>query len=396
MNHEIYLDYGSATPIHPAAEKAAEAASATFADPLQHHAAGRRSRDILEEARQSVAAAIRAQPDEIVLTSGGTESVTLAVRGVAMATSAGAAKGGRIVVGAVEHPSVLGAARALAADGFETIVVPVDEFGRLDLDVFVAEARKPGTVLACIQHANHELGTLQPVAEAARLSREAGVPILCDACQTIGRLPINVEALGLDLLAVSAHKFGGPPGAGALYVRRGVALTGSPSGDDRERRRRSGMENVPGAAGMAAALSAAIADIANQAAAQWSFTDRLRNGLAETAGARLHGHATQRAPHLVCFSIPDIDAEVLLMALDDRGFRLAAGSVASGNPHDPSPVLEAIGVRDASPIRAGVGRDTTEEDIDALLATLPELVAELRKMQEASSEALKRLRRQDA
>ena len=147
---------------------------------------------------------------------------------------------------------------------------------------------------------------------------------------------------------------------------------------------------------MAVALSAAIDDIANQAAAQWSFTDRLRRGLEEHAGATLHGHPTQRAPHLVCFSIPDIDAEVLLMALDDRGFRLAAGSVASGNPHDPSPVLEAIGAGSASPIRAGVGRDTTDEEIDALLATLPELVRELRKMQDASADALKRLRRQDA
>lgn len=393
MSTEIYLDYGSATPISPAAKAAAEAAQAAFADPLQHHAAGRRSRDILEEARQSVAGAIKAQHDEIVLTSGGTESVTLAVRGVAMA---GGRTSGRIVVGAVEHPSVLGAARALEPDGFETVVVPVDKFGRVDLDVFVTEVRKPSTVLACIQHANHELGTLQPVAEAARLSREAGVPILCDACQTIGRLPFDVEALGLDLLAVSAHKFGGPPGAGALYVRRGIALAGSPSGDDRERRRRSGMENVPGAAGMAAALAAAIEDLADQAAAQWSFTDRLRTGLEGIPGTQLHGHPTQRAPHLVCFSIPDVDAEILLMALDDRGFRLAAGSVASGNPHDPSAVLESIGAPGVSPIRAGVGRDTTDSDIDALLETLPSLVGKLREMQAASSETLTRLRHQDA
>jgi len=369
-------------------------AAEAFGDPMRPHASGRRARDLLEDSRQSIASVIGAQADELVFTSGGTESVALGLRGVARAAGK---PGGRIVVSAVEHPCVLGSATWLEADGFHVVRVPVDDHGRLDLDVFLAEVRKPGTIMASVQHSNHEVGTLQPVAEAARFAREAGVWFHTDACQSVGRLPMDVLNLGVDLLTLSGHKFGGPAGIGALYVRRGVPLAGYPYGDDRERHRRAGMENLPGAVGMATALEAALEELGDQAAAQWALTTHIRNTLAEqVASCSVHGHPTQRAPHLVCFSVEGVDPEVLLMALDDRGFRVGGGGVASGIAHAPSPVLEAMGIPHAFSFRIGVGRLTTEEDADRFLAELPALVGELHRMEEAASDTLDRIRGNDS
>jgi len=390
MGTETYLDNGSATPLHERAREALLAALDGFGDPLRLHARGRAARRILDDARETVAGALGAQPDEIVFTSGGTESVALAIWGGARPVRE---TGRRIVVGSIEHPAVGGVCHTLETDGFEIVLVPVDGFGRIDLDVFAAEVRKPGTLLASLQHANHEVGTIQPIAEAARLCREAGVLFHTDACQTVGRLPVDTGALELDLLSLSAHKFSGPPGVGALYVRRGVPVAAYPCGDDRERKRRSGMENVPGIAAMAAALAASLEEVPAQAARQWDLTDRLRRGIQERVpGARLHGHPTQRVPHLVCFSVPDLDSETLMMALDDRGFRLSVGSNCSGAAHEPSPVLEAMGTPNTPGFRIGVGRDTTEEDVGRLLAVLPDLVDELRRVEAASVEAMARLR----
>jgi cysteine desulfurase len=324
MTADIYLDGASATPLLPEARAALVSALDAFGDPLLIHAPGR--------------------------------------------------AGTRIVVSAVEHPAVGGVGHALQSDGFEVVEVPVDEYGRVDLDRYAAEVRTPGTLLASVQHANHELGTMQQVAEAARLAREAGVRFHTDACQTVGRLPVDAEALGVDLLSCSAHKFGGPPGVGALYVRRGVGLTAYPCGDDRERKRRSGMENTPGIAAMAAALRVSLETMGDTAARQWALTARLR----------------ERTPHLVCFSVEGLDAPTLAMALDDRGFRIAAGSLCSGQPGDPSPVLEHIGHAGVSSFRVGLGAGSTESDVDALLDILPGLVGELREVAVSAGDALAR------
>ncbi len=390
MVTETYLDHGSATPVHPRAREAMLAALAGFGDPLRLHGNGLAARRQLEDARATVAEAIGAQPDEIVFTSGGTESVALAIWGGVRPIRE---LGRRIVTTTVEHPAVGGVLHTLETDGFESVLVPVDEHGRVDLDAFAAEVRAPGTLLASVQHANNEVGTMQPVAEAARFCREAKVLFHSDACQTVGRLPIDVEALGVDLLSLSAHKFGGPPGVGALYVRRGVPVAAYPCGDDRERRRRSGMENIPGIAAMAAALQASLEDMADQAARQWAITDRLRAGIEERVpGASLHGHPTQRVPHLVCFSVADLDAEILGMALDDRGFRLAVGSNCSGAAGEPSSVLEQMGVPGRVSFRVGVGRDTSDDDIERLLGVLPRLVEELRRVDTAATQAMARFR----
>ena len=389
MSRMAYLDIGSSSPVHPAARNAMEEAIDAFGDPLRLHIAGRSARAVLEAARLTIAEALSAQPDEIVLTSGGTESVALALRGVARAAGK---RGDRIVISAVEHQSVSGSAAGLEADGFEVVKIPVDAYGRLDLDALVAEVRKPHTLLASVQHSNHEVGTLQPVAEVARLCREAGVLFHTDACQSVGRLPIDAKALEVDLLTLSGHKFGGVVGTGALYVRRGVPVSGYPYGDDRERHRRAGAENVPGVAAMAAALEAVLGELADEAARQWALTGRVRASVeANIEGALLHGHPTQRAPHLACFSVPGTDPEALMMALDDRGYSVGMGSFSSGLPHDPSSVLEAMGMPGAFPVRIGVGRDTRDDDIDGLLEVLPGLVSELKKMEAASSDALSRL-----
>ena len=387
MPSETYLDHASAVPMSGAARTALLGALDAFGDPLRLHANGLAAKRLLDDARAQIAEGLAAQPDEIVFTSGGTESVALAIWGGVRPIRE---IGDRVVTTAVEHPAVGGVLHTLETDGFETVLVPVDGSGQVDLDVFAAAIREPGTLLASIQHANHETGTMQPIAEAGRLCRQAGVLFHTDACQTVGRLPVDTSALEVDLLSLSAHKFGGPSGVGALYVRRGVPVAAYPCGDDRERRRRSGMENIPGVAAMAAALRASLDDGGDQAARQWSLTDRLRRGLEQVPGVDVHGHRTQRVPHIVCFSVADLDAEILSMALDDRGFRIAAGSNCSGAPAEPSPVLEHMGVPGRASFRASVGRGTTEDDIERFLAALPALVDELRRVETASEAAMAR------
>jgi cysteine desulfurase len=388
-----YLDHASATPLNERARAALLAALDEFADPLRVHGDGLAARRLLDDARATVAGGLGAQPDEIVFTSGGTESVALAIWGGVRPVRE---LGTRVVTTTIEHPAVGGVLHTLETDGFESVLVQVDGNGSIDLDAFAAEIRRPGTLLASVHHANHEVGTIQPIAECVRLCREAGVLFHTDACQTVGHLPVDAVALDVDLLSISGHKFGGPPGIGALYVRRGVPIAAYPCGDDRERRRRSGVENVPGVAAMAAALEARLEVMGDEAAREWALTDTLRAGIAERVeGARVHGHATQRVPHLVCFSVPDLDAEIMSMALDDRGFRIAAGSNCSGAAGEASSVLEHMGVASTVSFRIGVGPDTSENDAERLLATLPSLVSELRQVRSAADAAMARFRSAD-
>ncbi|MCA1727819.1 MAG: cysteine desulfurase [Actinobacteria bacterium] len=369
----VYLDHASSAALRPAAREAVLQALDAFGDPARHHAEGRRARLILDGARASVADRIGAHPEEVLFTSSGTESVNLAIAGAARAAAPG---GGRVVVTSVEHPSVSEAAYRLAdRDGFEVAEVPVDETGRADLDRFAAEVARPGTVLASIQHANPDVGTMHGLGEAVRLARMHGVLVHTDACQTAGRLP------------------GGPPGAGALYVRRGLRFEPQLLGDERERRRRAGRENLPAIAGMAAALQEATAEIGNESGRLWALSDRLRSELeGRIPDLQVHGHPTHRVPHIVCWSVLGLDGEEMLMALDERGIRLDTGSRCPGSSEESSFVLEAMGRDPRGSLRASLGKETTEADVDALLDVLPEVVSELRRMAEASAGALDRLK----
>jgi cysteine desulfurase len=384
----IYLDAAASAPLLPAAREAMVEALASVGDPLAIHRPGRSASALLERARTEIARGIGAQPDEIVLTSGGTESVALAIIGAAQARHA---DGSRILTTAVEHPAVRAALDRLANDDAEVVAIGVDADGRVDLDRFATEVRRPGTVLATIQHANHETGTLQQIGEAARLARAAGVTFHTDAAQTVGHLPIDVDALGVGLLSVSGHKFGGPAGAGALYVRRGIDVVAATVGDEREHKRRAGMPNIATVAGMAAGLTASRAIVGDEAARAWRLTTSLRERIVRSVpGIAVHGHSSHRVPHLVCFSVSGLDPATLAMALDDRGFHIGAGSVTSGRPDGFSSVLEAMGIGSTSSLRVGIAPVTGSEDLDAFVAALPEVVEDLREVHDAAIGAMGR------
>lgn len=366
-----YLDAASTEPLHPAArEVLVEAYDAGWADPARLYGSARRARLLLDNAREIVAAAIGARPDEVSFTASGTQAVHLAVFG---ASAARARTGRHLVVSAVEHSSVLHAAARVSTA--EVHRVPVDQSGLVNPDTF-ASALRDDTAVACLQAANHEVGTVQPVAAVAARCAGRGIPLVVDAAQVVGRLAVPD---GWSLLAASAHKWGGPAGVGVLAVRRGTRWRSPSPEDERGSGRVPGFENVPGAVAAAAALRARLAEAEELNHTHTALVERIRARIPEfVPDVEVVGHPTRRLPHIVTFSCLYLDGEALLTELDKAGFAVSSGSSCTASTLTPSHVLEAMGVLTHGNIRVSLSRTTTESDVERFLDVVPDVVRRLR------------------
>jgi cysteine desulfurase len=365
-----YLDHNAITPVRPEAKAAVVAALEVSGNPSSVHSEGRAARALLDDARVRVSAAIGAHPRDLVFTSGATESATLAIRG-----ALGAAPEGRrgLVVTAVEHPCVLDLARELARHGTPLTVVPVDRRGVVDLGA-LERAVRPGTALVCCMLANNETGVLQPVAAAADVAHAAGALLLCDAVQAAGKIPVDLPSLRADLAAFTAQKFGGPRGAGALWIAPGVRLE-PVAGGHQERGRRAGTENLPGIAGMGVAIEAAVRSLPAEGERIGRLRDRLQAGLvAALPDTRVNGLGADRLPNTLSVTFPGADGEAMLMSLDLEGICASAGAACTSGSTTPSHVLSAMGLsvdEARATLRLSLGWSSTDADVEHALRVLP-------------------------
>ncbi len=377
----VYLDHGATTPLDPAVlEEMLPFLKEHFGNPSSFHYFGRPVRKAVEKARERVAGVIGAGPQEVVFTSGGTEAVNMAING---AVAANSYKGNHIITCTVEHHASLNTCKGLAKKGFEVTFLPVDKYGMVKAED-VAAAITERTVLINIMHANNEVGTIQPVEEIGRLAKDKGIIFHVDACASFGKVRVNVEELGADLLSLSSHKIYGPKGAGALYIRKGVKWQQMFHGGAQERLRRAGTENVPGIVGFGKAAELAAARLEEDSARLRALSDRVIEGvLRKFDNALLTGHPQERLPGHASFCFKFIEGESLLLYLDMQGVAASSGSSCTAGSMEPSHVLTAMGI---SPIDAHgslmitLGRENTEEDVDYFLQVLEPIVAKLLEM----------------
>lgn len=375
MNKNIYLDNSATTPL---ASEALEAMSPFFQSHYGNasslHSAGREARRAVEESRNMIAEHLAIQPNEIVFTSGATEADNLAVVGTALRS----ADGGHIITSRIEHDAVLHAAEWLATQGYDVTFLEVDEFGRVDANA-VREAIRPDTLLVSIMAGNNEIGTVQPIREIGEICKEHGIPFHTDAVQAYGKIELPMDVI--DMLSVSAHKLHGPKGVGFLYVRKGVRLTPLLHGGGHERGRRSGTENVPGIVGLGAATQIAFEEREQVTQRMKAIREHLIEEVLKLPGTRLNGHVTESLPHIANFSFEAIEGESLIMKLDEHHIAASTGSACSSPNLEPSHVLVALGIpltMAHGSLRISTGRQTTEDEIEALLKALPLVVQELR------------------
>ena len=378
----IYLDHNATTPPLPEAIDAMTAALTTdFGNASSVHAFGQRAKAIVDDARGAVAALIDADPSEIVFTGSGTEADNLALRGAAEALAPSGRR--HIVTTGIEHEAVLNTCRALEKQGWRLTVLPAGTDGIVAADALQAAVTRE-TALVSIMHANNETGTIQPVASLARIAREHGAVFHTDAVQSAGKIPVSTRQLGVDLLSISAHKFGGPKGVGALWIRRGVRLVSTVTGGRQERSRRAGTENVPAIAGMGAAARVAVRHLGDHGTRVSALRDRLETEiLAGVPGTAINGERERRVPNTTNISFDGVEAESLLIALDLEGIAVSTGSACSSGSLEPSHVLKAMGLphsRTRNALRFSLGARTTDADIDAVVAALPALVGKLRQL----------------
>jgi cysteine desulfurase len=386
----IYLDHAATSPLRPPVLEAMLPYLTEHAgNPSSLHAAGRRARQGIDEARETVARLIGAQPREIVFTGGGTEADNLAIKGVAWAATA---RGRHVITTAVEHKAVLNATAVLERSGFEVTVLPVDRDGRID-PIDIAAALTDRTTLVSVMAANNEVGTVQPVGAIGEIVRGHGARFHVDAVQFAAHEPIDVDAWQADLVSLSAHKLGGPQGVGALFVRRGTQLLPQLQGGSQERQRRAGTENVAGIVGFGAAYRLAHADAgvrAAEAARLRGLCGRLRNGLLAFEGVTLTGHGEHRLPNNVSVVIDGVEGGDLVAALDLEGVEASTGSACTSGSTEPSHVLLAIGIDPHlahGSLRLTLGPETTDADVDTCLAAMTNVLPRLRGITGAHAKA---------
>jgi cysteine desulfurase len=381
MSRSVYMDHSATTPMRPEVAEVMEPYyTETFGNASSVHQFGQRSRAALEEARESVAGQIGASPGEIIFTSGGTESDNLALKGAAFARRK---KGTHIVTSTIEHHAVLNTFGWLEKNGFEVTLLPVDHEGLVSPDDLRGAVRDE-TTLVSIMLANNEVGVLQPIAELAAIAQESGAVFHTDAVQAVGKIPVNVDGLGVDLLSISGHKFYGPKGIGVLYRREGTRIEALQHGGHHENNLRAGTENVPGAVGLAEAMRLACQERPEEAERLAALRDRLQDGImGKLDDVRLNGHATERLPHLLNVSVLGIEGESMLLSLDAQGIAASTGSACTSGSLEPSHVLTAMDIPAEvahGSLRFSLGRMNTEEDVDYVLDVLPTVVQRLRDM----------------
>ncbi|MEE2610103.1 MAG: cysteine desulfurase family protein [Acidobacteriota bacterium] len=383
----IYLDHNATTPLDPSVTNAiSDTLRDDFGNPSSVHHFGQRAKQLVDKARSAVASLIKAEPPEIVFTSGGTESDNLAIRGAADAMKSTGRR--HLITSAIEHEAVLNTIKALDRQGYQTTLLPVDANGIVSVED-LTRIINDKTALVSVMHANNEIGTIQPITDLAEVAHKHGALFHTDAIQSVGKIPISVKALGADLLSLSAHKFNGPKGVGALWLKRGVRLTTVQTGGRHERNRRAGTENVPGLVGMGIASELAQQKLTESKQDFSTLRDLLEEGvLQEVPDAAINGQRNRRIPNTSNISFAGVEAESLLIALDLEGVAVSTGSACSSGTLEPSHVLRAMGLpsnRVQSSIRFSLGTSNNRADIERLISILPALVGRLRALSSGSS-----------
>jgi cysteine desulfurase len=376
----VYFDYNATTPSAPGVTDAVlRAMRDVFGNASSIHHFGQQAKATMDDARSAVASLLNADPSEIVFTSGGTEADNFAIRGAAEALEPTGRR--HLIASAIEHEAVLNTLKALARRGWRTTLLPVDHTGIVSPDR-LREAIDAETALVSVMHANNEIGTIQPVAALAAIAHEHGALLHTDAVQSVGKIPVDVRALGVDLLSLSAHKFNGPKGAGVLWIKRGTRMQPATTGGKHERNRRAGTENVPAIAGLGAAAALAAGKMTAEAERVSALRDRLETAiLRDVSGTVVNGAREPRVPNTTNISFERVEAESLLIALDLEGIAVSTGSACSSGTLEPSHVLKAMGLpthRTQNSLRFSLGMFSTQEEVDRVVEVLPRLVEKLR------------------
>lgn len=375
----IYLDHAATTPVDPQVVEVIQTASISFSsNPSSLHSSGREAARAADQARTQIASAIGASsPGEIVFTASGSEADNLALIGSARANQQ---RGRHLITSCIEHHAVLHTCHHLESVGYEVTYLPVDEYGLVSPEK-LSEAIRPDTILVSIMHSNNEIGTIQPIPELSRIAHDHGVLFHSDAVQSVGQIPVNIVDLGVDLLSVSAHKFYGPKGIGALYVSDGVDVLPLVYGGGQEAGRRAGTENVPGIMGMAKALNLSLERLPKESDRLRNLRDHLLSRLcSEFTDSKLNGHPTLRLPNNLNLSFKDIEAEALLLLLNQQGIEASMGSACNSESIEPSHVIRALGVPpgwERGALRLSLGKSTTEEDINLAAEKIIQIVRNL-------------------